>query len=45
MTQVTADVRLIPQLFMMGRFEVPWHQRYYDWDEEQVGEGWKFLGE
>ena len=21
-----------------GRFEVPWHQRYYDWKEEQVGE-------
>lgn len=38
MTQVTANVRLIPQLFKMGRFEVPWHQRYYDWDEEQVAE-------
>ena len=21
-----------------GRFEVLWHQRYYDWKEEQVGE-------
>ena len=38
MTQVTADVRRIPELFTMGRFEVPWHQRYYDWEEEQVGE-------
>ena len=38
MTQVTADVRHIPDIFKMGRFEVPWHQRYYDWQEEQVGE-------
>ena len=38
MTRVTADVRRIPELFKMGRFEVPWHQRYYDWREEQVGE-------
>ena len=22
----------------MGRFEVPWHQRYYDWGREEVGE-------
>jgi len=22
----------------MGRFAVPWHQRYYDWTTEQVGE-------
>ena len=38
MTQITADVRLIPELFRMGRFEIPWHQRYYDWGGEQVGE-------
>ena len=38
MTQVTADIRLIPELFKMGRFEVPWHQRYYDWEKEQVSE-------
>ena len=38
MTQLTADVQVIPQLFRMGRFEIPWHQRYYDWEEDQVGE-------
>lgn len=38
MTQVTSEVLLVAQLFMMGRFAVPWHQRYYDWTTEQVGE-------
>ena len=38
MTQITADVRLIPELFKMGRFEVPWHQRYYDWEDVHVSE-------
>lgn len=40
MTQVTAKVLSIRDLLMegTGRFIVPWHQRYYDWKEEQVGE-------
>ena len=38
MTQITSDVLIVADLFMRGRFEVPWHQRYYDWTEEQVGE-------
>lgn len=38
MTQVTSDVLLVAQLFTMGRFAVPWHQRHYDWTTEQVGE-------
>ena len=40
MTQVTAKVLSIWDLLMegAGRFIVPWHQRYYDWKEEQVGE-------
>ena len=38
MTQITSQVLLMADLFMKGRFAVPWHQRYYDWTEEQVGE-------
>lgn len=38
MTQITSEILLVAQLFMKGRFTVPWHQRYYDWTTEQVGE-------
>ena len=38
MTQVTAEVLLVTELFIKGQFAVPWHQRYYDWATEQVGE-------
>ena len=38
MTQVTSQVLLVTELFTKGRFTVPWHQRYYDWATEQVGE-------
>ena len=38
MTQITSEVLLVADLFMKGRFAVPWHQRYYDWTEEQVSE-------
>lgn len=38
MTQVTSEVLLVANLFTKGRFAVPWHQRYYDWATEQVGE-------
>ena len=37
-TTITSEVRLISELLYSGRFEVPWHQRYYDWKAEQVGE-------
>lgn len=38
MTQITSEVRLVSEVLYSGRFEVPWHQRYYDWKVEQVGE-------
>ena len=40
MTQVTAKVLPVWDLLMEGegRFVVPWHQRYYDWEEEQIDE-------
>lgn len=38
MTQVTSEVLLVAELFKKGRFAVPWHQRYYDWTTEEVGE-------
>lgn len=40
MTQVTAKVLRVRDLLTEGegRFVVPWHQRYYDWKEEQIGE-------
>lgn len=37
-TRITSEVRLISELLYSGRFEVPWHQRYYDWNEEEVRE-------
>lgn len=38
MTQVTSTVSQIWRLLRddPGRFVVPWHQRYYDWNAEQV---------
>lgn len=40
MTQVTSKVLRVWDLFTgeAGRFLVPWHQRYYDWEDEQVKE-------
>ena len=37
-TKITSDVCLASEVLYSGRFEVPWHQRYYDWKVEQVGE-------
>ena len=37
-TRVTSQVRLISDVLCSGRFEVPWHQRYYDWTTEEVTE-------
>ena len=33
---IGAEAVLFSGLLHKGRFEVPWHQRYYDWDEEDV---------
>lgn len=38
MTKVTSEAYLVSELLYSGRFEVPWHQRYYDWKREQVEE-------
>lgn len=37
-TRITSEVRLVSELLYSGCFEVPWHQRYYDWKAEQVEE-------
>ena len=36
MTRVSSKVFLVSEILRLGRFEVPWHQRYYDWSEEEV---------
>ena len=36
-TQITSTVRLASEVLYSGCFEVPWHQRYYNW-KEQVSE-------
>ena len=33
---IGAEAVLFSNLLQKGRFEVPWHQRYYDWDEKDV---------
>lgn len=38
MTKVNSQAYLVSELLYSGRFEVPWHQRYYDWKREQVEE-------
>lgn len=38
MTKVNSKAYLVSELLYSGRFEVPWHQRYYDWKREQVEE-------
>ena len=38
MTQITSKVYLVSEILCSGCFEVPWHQRYYDWNREQVSE-------
>ena len=37
-TRITSKVSLVSEVLHSGRFEVPWHQRYYDWRLEQVRE-------
>ena len=38
MSGITSEVITTSQLFDRGRFQIPWHQRNYDWDREQVEE-------
>lgn len=35
-TSIQAEALSFSQLFEIGRFSVPWHQRYYDWDKVHV---------
>ena len=37
-TVVNAKASVLSYLFYEGKFEVPWHQRYYDWKKEHVSE-------
>ena len=37
-TRITSKVRRVSEVLHSGRFEVPWHQRYYDWKVEQIHE-------
>ena len=36
MTSIKSEVLLLSKLLIKGRFTVPWHQRYYDWNAEQI---------
>ena len=38
MTKITSQAYLVSEILWSGRFEVPWHQRHYDWKREQVEE-------
>lgn len=35
-TVVQASAQRVCDLFHQGRFTVPWHQRYYDWEQRNV---------
>ena len=35
-TVIGAEAMLFSDLFHRGRFDVPWHQRYYDWKPNDV---------
>ena len=37
-TVVQAEATRFSDLFFHGRFEVPWHQRYYDWSPNEVSD-------
>ena len=36
MAKITSAVQLVSGLLYSGCFQVPWHQRYYDWEVQQV---------
>ena len=33
---IGAEAVLFSNLLQKGRFDVPWHQRYFDWEEKDV---------
>jgi len=35
-TVIQSEAMLCSELFHKGRFRVPWHQRYYDWESKHV---------
>ncbi len=35
-TVISSRAMLFTELFKLGRFTVPWHQRYYDWNPDDV---------
>lgn len=35
-TSIRAEAKSFSDLFEMGTFSVPWHQRHYDWDKPHV---------
>ena len=35
-TVIGAEAMLFSDLFQQGYFDVPWHQRYYDWKPSDV---------
>lgn len=37
-TKFASEVLSVSDLLTKGRFEVPWHQRYYDWTHDEVKE-------
>lgn len=38
--RVSTETVRIPKILWAGIFEVPWHQREFDWDTEQVEQFW-----
>ena len=38
MTRINSEVQLLSHVLYSGRFEVPWHQRHYDWTVQEVGD-------
>ena len=38
--RVSAKTMRLPQILWEGAFEVPWHQREFDWDGEHVEQFW-----
>ena len=38
MATIRSGVKILSDVLFAGRLTVPWHQRYFDWNEEQVQE-------
>lgn len=37
-TVIDCKSMIFSELFYKGRFEIPWHQRHYDWEKEHVSD-------